>query len=129
MNADSLSLKSRVFYERVRTKMAVSLFFSSLSLVALGFCSAYGGQSDSANYYRKNATGDSREAYQALVGGYGEYWQLPTKWQSAEFLTIYLNVRIRLLLLFRGVCDLGGCCILYVPSRFRLQRREIDGTQ
>eukprot|EP00598_Pedospumella_elongata_P003646 CAMPEP_0184968042 /NCGR_PEP_ID=MMETSP1098-20130426/1217_1 /TAXON_ID=89044 /ORGANISM="Spumella elongata, Strain CCAP 955/1" /LENGTH=131 /DNA_ID=CAMNT_0027489593 /DNA_START=141 /DNA_END=536 /DNA_ORIENTATION=- len=51
--------------------MAVSLFFSSLSLVALGFCSAYGGQSDSANYYRKNATGDGREAYQALVGGYG----------------------------------------------------------
>lgn len=72
MNADSLSLKSRVFYERVRTKMAVSLFFAGLSLVALGFCSAYGGQSDSANNYRKNAIGDAREAYQSLVGGYGK---------------------------------------------------------
>ena len=72
MSADTLTTNSRNFYEHTRSKMAVSLFLGSMAMVALGFCSAYGGQADNANYARKNSSGDAQDAAQSLVGGYGE---------------------------------------------------------
>lgn len=71
--ADTLSPKSRKFYERTRTKMAVSIFLGSMAMLCLAYCSAYGGQSDNANYYKKHSNNDTDEAaFQSLVGGFGK---------------------------------------------------------
>ena len=72
MSADNLTAKSRAFYERTRSKMAASLLLIGLGLMALGWCSAFGGQSDSANHERKNTSGDEKKAIQSLVGGFGK---------------------------------------------------------
>lgn len=76
MSADNLSPASRVVYENTRKKMAASIFFASMGMISLGFCSAFGGQSDSANYlknnYSKAVTDDSLPKSQiSLAGGYG----------------------------------------------------------
>jgi hypothetical protein len=49
MSADTLTQPSRDFYERAKLKVAASLAFAAGSLMLLGFCAEYGGQS---NYYR-----------------------------------------------------------------------------
>lgn len=72
MSADNLTAKSRAFYERTRSKMAASLLLIGMGLMALGWCSAFGGQSDSARHERTNASGDAEKALQSLVGGFGK---------------------------------------------------------
>ena len=75
MSADALTPTSRAFYEQTRFKMAASIFLASLSMCALGYCSSFGGESNSANYLvdvYKSDVDDSREkSYEALAGGYG----------------------------------------------------------
>lgn len=78
MSADNLSPASRVVYENTRKKMAASIFFASMGMISLGFCSAFGGQSDSANYlknnYSKAVNDDSLPKSQiSLAGGYGKF--------------------------------------------------------
>jgi hypothetical protein len=76
MSADALSSSSRAFYEQTRFKMAASIFLASMSMMALAYCSSYGGESNSSNNLKKvydNLTDDHREASEiALAGGYGK---------------------------------------------------------
>ncbi len=44
-----------------------------MAMLCLAYCSAYGGQSDNANYYKKHSNNDTDEAaLQSLVGGFGK---------------------------------------------------------
>jgi hypothetical protein len=45
--ADSLTVKSRDFYERAKFKQVLSIVLAATGLMALGFCSSYGGLSNS----------------------------------------------------------------------------------
>lgn len=69
--ADSLTASSRSFYERVRSKLALSLLYGALGMVALGFTAIAGGTSNSNSYYYDNASGDDADALYSLVSGYG----------------------------------------------------------
>lgn len=74
--ADSLTPTSRSFYERIRLKAALSFFLGSISLVALAYCTVYGGLAQAsglqAKYYRDNTNDDTQKtAEDALTAGYG----------------------------------------------------------
>lgn len=77
MNADSLSHTTRSFYERVRWKMAASIFLAAMGMFCLAYVSTFGGMSNAADYMRKYLhnqplNDDEQEAaQQALTGGYG----------------------------------------------------------
>lgn len=77
MSADSLSATARAFYEQTRFKMVASIFLASMAMMALAYCSTYGGQSNSAASLRKAVDDDKMEdSQQALVGGYGNKNQI-----------------------------------------------------
>lgn len=76
MSADNLSPSSRTFYESVRMKMTLSIFFGAIGLYALGSCSVYGGLANNA-YYNEQLVNDLKDdeqasAYESLRAGYGK---------------------------------------------------------
>jgi hypothetical protein len=73
MSADSLSPSSRNFYERVKSKMVMSIFTGALGLLFLGFCATTGGQSQAnADLGDKDNLDDhTADSYDALTTGYG----------------------------------------------------------
>eukprot|EP01040_Poterioochromonas_malhamensis_P007949 gene7949-8591_t len=71
MSADTLTATSRHFYERTKSKVAISIIVSAAGLGALGFCAATGGLSASSNDQAKNSSGDSKDALEAQAAGYG----------------------------------------------------------
>lgn len=69
---DSLTASSRIFYERSKAKLSVSIVLSALGLMLLGFCSIAGGNASYNQVLKDNAlTSDEKSAYNALVSGYG----------------------------------------------------------
>mmetsp|Transcript_11063 Transcript_11063/g.18074 ORF Transcript_11063/g.18074 Transcript_11063/m.18074 type:complete len:142 (-) Transcript_11063:1829-2254(-) len=74
-SADSLSASARVLYEQTKYKMVLSIVLGAGSLISLAYCSAYGGQSNSANYladqYKSDNDDNLEESQDALAGGYG----------------------------------------------------------
>jgi len=73
--ADSLTVTSRIFFERSRAKVAASIFLASFGLMLLGFCSTSGGQAASNQqlYTESKSTlsNNVTRSYQALISGYG----------------------------------------------------------
>jgi hypothetical protein len=69
--SDALTVTSRNFFERVKNKVALSIFTAAAALMLLGFCSSSGGQSAAANDQIKNLSGDAKDAQKALASGYG----------------------------------------------------------
>ncbi|KAJ1439767.1 hypothetical protein B484DRAFT_443762 [Ochromonadaceae sp. CCMP2298] len=69
---DGLGPDARMFYEQTKQKMLWSIILGAVGLLSLAYCSAYGGQSNSASYVQ-DATDDPKyeKAQEALVGGYG----------------------------------------------------------
>lgn len=65
---------SMSFEEHTRHKVVVSLFLASMGLMALGFCAAFGGQSDSARITAEsiNNNSDAKDSYTSLSAGYGK---------------------------------------------------------
>jgi TRAP-type C4-dicarboxylate transport system permease small subunit len=55
MSADTLTALSRDFYERAKSKIALSITVSAVALAFLGFCAFAGGEAAAAN----NLTGES----------------------------------------------------------------------
>lgn len=72
MSADTLTATSRTFYERTKSKVAISIIVAAGGLATLGFCSATGGQSAASGDNAKNLSGDSKDAAEALQSGYGK---------------------------------------------------------
>lgn len=70
--ADSLTVKSRDFYERAKYKQVFALLLAATGMMALGFCSSYGGESN-YNTILLDRTNDDEvaEVYSALSSGYG----------------------------------------------------------
>jgi hypothetical protein len=71
MSADTLTVTSRTFYERTKTKVAISIITSAAGLMALAFCSSTGGLAASNGDLAKSYTGDAKDAVEALQSGYG----------------------------------------------------------
>ena len=71
-NSDSLSRRSREFFERAKMKFAASVMFSVFAWVMIGWCAEVGGSAaaDKAKY-DKGATEAVREPYYASGGGAG----------------------------------------------------------
>ena len=73
MLVDEMDGENRAFYEHTRLKMGWSIFFASIGLVALAFCSVYAGQADSASILSEEAGNNKAEdSYDALSSGYGK---------------------------------------------------------
>mmetsp|Transcript_23421 Transcript_23421/g.24062 ORF Transcript_23421/g.24062 Transcript_23421/m.24062 type:complete len:119 (+) Transcript_23421:49-405(+) len=72
MSADSLTIKSRDFYERAKLKQVFALVLAAAGLMTLGFTSSYGGQS---NFYTIQLDeiddDDVAEINGALSAGFG----------------------------------------------------------
>jgi hypothetical protein len=71
-SADTLTATSRNFYERTKSKLALSIITGACAMLLLGFCAASGGQSSAANSLMNTTTGDAKDAQQSLAGGYGK---------------------------------------------------------
>jgi hypothetical protein len=70
--ADSLTVKSRDFYERAKMKQVLSLVLAATGLMALGFCAAYGGQSNFNTIMEERTDDDDVvEIYSSLSSGFG----------------------------------------------------------
>jgi len=65
----------RALYHQAKYKIALSIVFGAGSLMALAFCAAHGGESDSANYLAQRYDGlqddELQQSQVALAGGYG----------------------------------------------------------
>lgn len=72
MSADSLTIKSRDFYERAKLKQVFSLILASIGLMSLGFTSEYGGLSNYFTIEEDKANDDKiEEMASAQSSGYG----------------------------------------------------------
>lgn len=72
MSADTLSVPSRKFYERVKMKVMLSIYVSGAALMMLGFCSLSAGLSSANDTLKDNVDDNTLEdAYGALSAGYG----------------------------------------------------------
>jgi hypothetical protein len=106
----SLSVTSRLFYERTKVKQAVSITCAGFGLMLLGFCSYSAGESQSA----KDQAGDVPSAinddnlkasYEALASGYG----------FASFCYIVASI-----LLFSAAIYISPSCCGYLISQYVL---------
>eukprot|EP00349_Pseudokeronopsis_sp_Brazil_P009650 CAMPEP_0202969012 /NCGR_PEP_ID=MMETSP1396-20130829/14601_1 /ASSEMBLY_ACC=CAM_ASM_000872 /TAXON_ID= /ORGANISM="Pseudokeronopsis sp., Strain Brazil" /LENGTH=127 /DNA_ID=CAMNT_0049696063 /DNA_START=26 /DNA_END=409 /DNA_ORIENTATION=- len=73
MSADTLTPASRDFYERAKSKVALSITVSAVALAFLGFCSFAGGEASAAGNHlqQDNLTDNIKNAYQSIQGGSG----------------------------------------------------------
>lgn len=71
MSADALTTTSRAFYERAKSKLALSIIIGGSGLMMLGFCSSAGGQAQAANDAKANSNGGDDEVNTSLAAGYG----------------------------------------------------------
>ncbi len=73
-SADTLTATSRTFFERTKSKLALSIITGAAAMLLLGFCAAAGGESSSANTLmgQSGISSDQKDAQQALAGGYGK---------------------------------------------------------
>lgn len=70
--ADSLTVKSRDFYERAKGKQVFALALAATGLMALGFCAAASGESNFSTILEDKQNDDEiAEIYSALSSGYG----------------------------------------------------------
>jgi Ni,Fe-hydrogenase I small subunit len=73
MSADTLTVSSRNFFERTKSKVAISIIVSAAGLFALGFCSAAGGISAAYGEFADNApTNDQKDGDKSIQGGFGK---------------------------------------------------------
>lgn len=108
MSADTLTATSRHFYERTKSKVAISIIVSAAGLGALGFCAATGGLSASSNDQAKNSSGDSKDALEAQAAGYGEFRSLKL---DLFFILIFIN-RICRICFYLGIHSIDCRCYL-----------------
>lgn len=76
MSADTLTVESRAFFERSKSKVAVSLWYSAAAVVFLGFCAAAGGMASAYNNVSDsslNLPSEIEDAYTSFKGGYGKW--------------------------------------------------------
>ena len=74
MSADTLTTRSRNFFEYSRLKLVVSIGLGASGLFLLGMCSYSGGVAQSNNSVADNANDDHIIAgHQGISGGYGKY--------------------------------------------------------
>mmetsp|Transcript_9937 Transcript_9937/g.14976 ORF Transcript_9937/g.14976 Transcript_9937/m.14976 type:complete len:119 (+) Transcript_9937:101-457(+) len=72
MSADSLTIKSRDFYERSKVKLVLSIVCGALGLMSLGFCTTAGGQSSfNDTMADKSNSSESEDVYEAFSAGFG----------------------------------------------------------
>eukprot|EP01033_Poteriospumella_lacustris_P011778 gene11779-8388_t len=74
MSADTLTVESRAFFERSKSKVSVSLWYGAAAIVFLGFCAAAGGMAAAYNNVTDSSVNNSSEvedAYTSFKGGYG----------------------------------------------------------
>lgn len=73
MSADTLTTESRAFFERSKSKVAVSLWYAATAVVFLGFCAAAGGMAAAYNSVSDNSSlpSELEDAYTSYKGGYG----------------------------------------------------------
>lgn len=102
MSADTLTATSRHFYERTKSKVAISIIVSAAGLGALGFCAATGGLSASSNDLAKDSSGDSKDALEAQAAGYGKFRGL--KLVLFFFFSFYLQDLLHLRLSWHSFC-------------------------
>lgn len=75
MSADTLTVESRAFFERSKSKVSVSLWYGAAAIVFLGFCAAAGGMAAAYNNVTDSSVNNSSEledAYTSFKGGYGK---------------------------------------------------------
>lgn len=69
--ADSLSIKSRDFYEYAGMKMTFSLVLAALGMYSMARLCAAGGQSTYFGIQSDNTSGDAEDSANALAQGFG----------------------------------------------------------
>lgn len=76
MSADTLTASSRNFFERTKSKVAISIIVSAGALLTLGFCSSTGGVSSAYGDYSKvsGLNSDVKDGYGAMQAGFGKYF-------------------------------------------------------
>ena len=71
MSADTLSPKSRDFFERSKMKQTLSMTFAGIGLLFLGMTCEDGGMSNASTILEDTTTGDAEDSLAALSSGYG----------------------------------------------------------
>jgi hypothetical protein len=72
MSADTLTHKSRDFYERAKLKQCLSIVLAGAAIMSLGFCASYGGQSSNSDILNDiTDDNDRKEILEALTSGFG----------------------------------------------------------
>jgi hypothetical protein len=70
--ADSLTVKSRDFYERAKYKQVFALVLAAAGMMSLGFCASAGGLSNNSTILEDRQNDDEiAEIYSATSSGYG----------------------------------------------------------